>query len=406
MLKRLWIYLLVLVVTIYLGIAYLENFPTILLGVELMFSMLSLLYILFSSQGLRVAFSAPDVTITVGKQGTIRARIKNRSVLPVFYAELVLELTYFQSSEIFTLRLPFTVLPEKTQMMRLPITAHYSGTMRITPKYICVYDLLHLFSVRRRLKNKPSTVTVLPEFQRMVVLDRSSRFSMPVIEERMSEDDDTEKNIQQFYKDRIGDDPSEVFQVRSYHIGDRLSRVDWKLSAKSGSLMVKDYSFPIIDRTVILVDMHCEDQMAYHQRLHTAVALCISALEINCSITLAWYDSSSQTVVQRHLEKSEDLFESIGMLAAASYCQRTRLEDVADRLSLPCQLEQIIYITGKVSGEELTDMESLRQTKRIWVYSIVKEEMRTEQLSEKLVYYVLPTGDLAKALSQLRLELY
>lgn len=406
MLKRLWIYLLVLVVTTYLGIAYLETFPTVFLGVEFMFALLSLLYAVLSSWGLRAVFSAPDDTITVGRQGEIRAYVKNRSVLPVFYAELVVELTYFQSSEVFTLRLPFTALPGKMQRMRLPITVRYSGTMRITPKYICVYDFLHLFSVRKRLKSKPAAVTVLPEFQQLFVMDRSSRFSMPVIEERMTEEDDARKSIQQFYKDRVGDDPAEVYQVRDYHIGDKLSRVDWKLSAKSGTLMVKDYSFPIIDRTVIMVDMHCENQMTYHQRIHTAVALCISALEVNCSITLAWYDMRSQMVLQRHLEKDEDLFESIGMLTAAAYCENILPAEMMGRLSLPCRLEQLIYITGAVSEDVMVEMERLEQTKRIWIYSIVKEEMRTERLSEKMTCYMLPGSSLKKALAQLRVELY
>lgn len=406
MLKRLCIYLLVLIITTYLGIAYLETFPTVLLGVEYMFALLSLIYVFLSSWGLRAAFSAPSDTITVGRQGEIRAYVKNRSVLPVFYAELVVELTYFQSSEVFTLRLPFTALPGKMQRMYLPITVRYSGTMRITPKYICVYDFLHLFSMRKKLKSKSATVTVLPEFQQLFIMDRSSRFSMPVIEERVTEDDDARKNIQQFYKDRVGDDPAEVYQVRDYHIGDKLSRVDWKLSAKSGSLMVKDYSFPIVDRTVIMVDMHCENQMAYHQRIHTAVALCISALEMNCSITLAWYDMRSQMVLQRHLEKDEDLFESIGMLTAATYCQNILPAEMMGRLSLPCQLEQLIYITGAVSEDVLVEMECLEQTKRIWIYSIAKEEMRTEQLSEKLTCYMLPRGSLEKALAQLRVELY
>lgn len=406
MLKRLWIYLIVLVVTIYLGIAYLETFPTILLGVELVFALLSLMYVILSSWGLRVAFAALNDTITVGKQSALRARIKNKSILPVFYAELVIELNYFQSNETLTLRLPFTVLPGKVQMMRLPITVRYSGTMRVVPKYVCVYDFLHLFSVKRKIKSKPASVTILPEFQRIFVLDRSSRFSMPVIEERSSEDDDARKTIQQFYKDRVGDDPSEVFQVRDYRIGDRLSRVDWKLSAKSGSLMVKDYSFPIIDRTAIVVDMHCKDQMAYHQRIHTTVALCISILEVNCSITLAWYDVRSQMVLQRHLEKDEDLFESIGMLTAASYCQEISPIEVMEQLSLSCQLEQLVYITGAVSTDEMVELEGLEQTKRTWIYSIEKKDMRTEQLSEKLFYNVLPMDSLERALAQLRLELY
>ncbi len=405
MLKRLWILLLILVVTVYMGVAYLESFPTILVGIELMFALLSLFYVLLSAWGLRVAFASPKDTITVGKKGELRARIKNRLVFPVFYGEIMIELTYFQSSERLKLRLPFTSLPGRVSLMHLPITVRYAGTLRIEPRYIYVYDFLHLFSVKRRLKSKAASMTVLPEFQQIFVRDRSSRFFMPLAEDKRTEDD-ARNNIQRFYRDRVGDDPSEVFQVRDYRIGDRLSRVDWKLTAKSQKLMVKDYSFPIIDRTVILVDMHCDNQMSYHQRVHTAVALCISILEANCSMTLAWYDVHRQMVVQRHLEKDEDLFESIGMLTAAAYCRKILPSEIISQLSLACQIEQLLYITGSVDENEMAQLESLEQVKRTRIYSIENRDMHTEQLSESLYYHVLPVKGLQEALGQLHLELY
>lgn len=406
MLKQWCICLLVLVITAYFGIAYLETFPTILLGVELMFVLLSFMYGLLSSAGLRIAFAAPPDTLTVGKKGILQARIKNKYICPVFYGELVVKMTYFQSNEVFTLRLPFTCLPGKTELMRLPVTAHYAGTLRIEPRYMQVYDFLHLFRVRRKLRSRPATVTVLPEFQQLLVFDRSSAFYVPVAAEKLCEEDDSARAIQQFYKDRVGDDPSEVFQVRSYRIGDKLSRVNWKLSAKSGNLVVKDYSYPIIDRTVLLVDLHCENQLAFHQRIHTAVALCISVLELNCSMTLAWYDRQSQSVVQRHLEKDEDLFESIGMLTAASYCTKIAPSILMKRLELSCQLEQMLYITGTISQHELEEMEYLEEVKRIWVYSTGTDNASTRQLSQKVTCHALSRESLENSLAQLSLELY
>jgi hypothetical protein len=371
-----------------------------------MFALLSLLYVLLSAWGLRVAFAAPADTITVGKKGLLRARIKNKSVLPVFYAEILVEMAYYQSSEVLKLRLPFSAIPGKTELLRLPVTVRYAGTLRVVPRYIVVYDFLHVFCIRKKIKCKPTIITVLPEFQQMFVEDHSSRFNMPLVEERTSTDGDDKNRIQQFYKDRVGDDPSEVFQMREYHIGDKLSRVDWKISAKAGNLMVKDYSFPIIDRTVIFVDMHCRGQLEFHQRIHTAVALCVSVLEIHCSMTLAWYDETSQMVLQRHLEQDEDLFESIGMLVMATYCRELSPAETLLQLSLSCQVEQLIYITGAVREEDFESLERLERAKRIWIYSIEKKEMSTKRLSEKLRCDVLPQDHLEEALAQIQVELY
>ena len=52
-----------------------------------------------------------------------------------------------------------------------------------------------------------------------------------------------------------GGDPTELFGLREYRLGDRLNRVDWKLSQKTGGLMVKESSLPVTDRVLLLVDL-------------------------------------------------------------------------------------------------------------------------------------------------------
>jgi hypothetical protein len=136
------------------------------------------------------------------------------------------------------------------------------------------------------------------------------------------------------------------------------------------------------------------------------VALCVSVLEAHCSVTLAWYDEKSQMVLQRHLEQDEDLFESIGMLVMAAYCEGLSPSETLYQLNLSCQVEQLIYITGAVREEDCESLERLECAKRIWIYSIEKKEMSTTQLSEKLRCDVLPEEDLEQSLARIRVELY
>ena len=53
-----------------------------------------------------------------------------------------------------------------------------------------------------------------------------------------------------------GDDPSELFGLREYREGDRLSRVHWKLSQKTGQTLVKELSLPISDHLFFLLDLN------------------------------------------------------------------------------------------------------------------------------------------------------
>jgi hypothetical protein len=111
-------------------------------------------------------------------------------------------------------------------------------------------------------------------------------------------------------------------------------------------------------------------------------------------------------VLQRHLEQDEDLFESIGMLVMATYCRELSPAETLLQLSLSCQVEQLIYITGAVREEDFESLERLERAKRIWIYSIEKKEMSTKRLSEKLRCDVLPQDHLEEALAQIQVELY
>ena len=53
-----------------------------------------------------------------------------------------------------------------------------------------------------------------------------------------------------------GDDPSELFGLREYREGDRLSRIHWKLSQKADQTLVKELSLPISDHLFFLLDLN------------------------------------------------------------------------------------------------------------------------------------------------------
>ena len=56
-----------------------------------------------------------------------------------------------------------------------------------------------------------------------------------------------------------GDDVSEITQIREYEPGDRLQNIHWKLSSKSESFLVKDYSMPVNHEITLLLDFRRTD---------------------------------------------------------------------------------------------------------------------------------------------------
>lgn len=55
---------------------------------------------------------------------------------------------------------------------------------------------------------------------------------------------------------RSGDDPSELFSLRDFREGDRISRIHWKLSEKTGDTIVKEFGQPVADHTFFLVELN------------------------------------------------------------------------------------------------------------------------------------------------------
>ena len=406
MYKRWFIYIAILIITALISVAYLESSPTVILSTELMILILSFLYGLFSLPGIVVTPVLSDETRTVGEKCELKARIKNRSVLPALYGEMVVELSYKQSSEVITLKLPFTSMPGRPQEMRYSFKGDYSGSLSIAYKCIYVYDILRLFRFKKRINAGKMTVSYVPELQKLVISDKSSRFLMPVTYEQGFDETDAESHIQQFYKDRVGDDPSEVFDTRGYRVGDSLSKVNWKLSARAGSLMVKDYSFPIIEKTVILVDLNCESQQDFHQRVHVGMAICFSLLESDMCAALAWADAKIGACQMRRFEKDEDLFICMGELINTDVSGPVSLLELLGGMKFASQMEQLIYITSNVNDEELSQLNMIEQSKRVYIFDIGDEDLSQTGLSEKLFLFTLPKDGLEDALGQILLEVY
>ncbi len=406
MYKRWLIYIAVLIITALLSVAYLESAPTVLLCVECMLLILSFLYGLLSLPGVVVTPVLGDETRTVGEKCELVARIKNRSILPVFYGEMEVELSYRQSDEVITLKIPFASMPGRPQEMSYSFKGDYSGSLYIAYKYVYVYDFLRLFRFKSRIKAKGMTVSFMPEFQRLVISDKSSRFMTPVTFDQGFDETDPESHVQQFYKDRVGDDPSEVFDTRGYRVGDSLSRVNWKLSARAGELMVKDYSFPIIEKTVILVDLNCHDQRDFHERVHTAMAICFSLLESDMCAALAWGDTKAGICQMRRFEKDEDLFVCMGELINADLSGPVSPLELLGGMHLTSQMEQLIYITSGTDDEELNSLDMIEQSRRVYIFNIGDEELSQTKLTDKIYLFNLPEEGLEDALGQTLLEVY
>lgn len=170
----------------------------------------------------------------------LNVQVTNKSIIPV--ANIVLLFEYFNSLDGKIQKMTITVpaSPKSTTDLSFSIISQYCGIVTVKLFDTKIYDNLKLFSLRKRHQQECS-VLVIPKYHDIAMTIEN------VSTETMESDT--------FSKTKSGDDCSEVFDIREYHEGDKLNKIHWKLSSKTGQTYVKEYSLPISNAVVILPEM-------------------------------------------------------------------------------------------------------------------------------------------------------
>ena len=125
----------------------------------------------------------------------------------------------------------------------------------------------------------------------------------------------------EYEKERSGDDPSEIFQIREFRPGDRMQQIHWKSSARSGELMTKEYSMPCGCKVLLLLELSQKEGGAKRADhfFELAASLCFSMLEAECPHFVAWYDEKEGQIRRHAVKKEQDLYEMLDLLMRDSF---------------------------------------------------------------------------------------
>ena len=124
---------------------------------------------------------------------------------------------------------------------REDLTADHCGGIQVTPEAVRVFDYLGLFSFPVRCREK------------YIVLVRPQ--AMPVKLEQ-----EVRRHIACSWTPKPGGGYAENHELRSYRPGDSLNQVHWKLSAKTGSLVIREPMEP--RQGLVLLTMNLRGTLA------------------------------------------------------------------------------------------------------------------------------------------------
>lgn len=310
--KRFITYLIVIAATIYTAVLYGSTSFLMLFYVELALPVFLLLTLIPTVRRMRISMEMPIPVVEQGQKTPVLLHITTGG-FPLGGKAAVLikgKLPMGQKTEKTWFYTPLAGR-KKTAKIKAEYQARSVGNIRMEIGKVWCYDFLGLVALplpaRYWKALEPETLLVLPRISEVpVMISRPSR--------------DFAGESEEHSKERGGDDPSEVFQIRDYQPGDKLRSIHWKLSAKTEEMMVREQSLPLGCPVDLYLDMyqpsvhHRKDETKRDSYLQIAASISHSMVVEGCRHHVIWFDVSTGDIRRYRIENEENIYEMLFQL--------------------------------------------------------------------------------------------
>jgi hypothetical protein len=230
-----------------------------------------------------------------GEEVTVEFRVKNPSAIPVrTKMDFVIrnELTGEVTREVFVI-----AAGKRDGVLIQSVSFAHPGKIVLRIERTGVYDPLGIVCLKTKRENRESAgLLIMPDVVSPVRVGGDGGVSH-----------DTENDGRmQVVK---GDDPSELFDIREYQQGDRVTRIHWKLSERTGRLMVKEFGRVLAGDALIMLDLNCTGRGGAGEAdaILTALAsVSASLVEADIAHDIEWYGARRNSLNRDHIERAAD----------------------------------------------------------------------------------------------------
>ena len=306
----------VIVATLIVAVFWQNDLVRTLLGMELILIPVLLGLSIYLGRHLEAALVIPDRYVQKEQEFEVDVRLYNHSYLPAGTVPVSLSCKSRFSSLKETYTENAFVTPNAGSKLCFYMKTGYCGKLYFDIKNVKVMDYLRIFGCDCDADSKSMAVFVLPRIHSLdmtTVLGAGEAFDGSI-----------------YSKVKKGDDPSEVFDIRQYRQGDQFHSFHWKLTAKTGDYMVREYSLPMNETAFIYVDLSCEDKtadMRAKMDCFLEVLASVSWSMTNSSMRhyVIWWDASKHCVMDQLIESEEDTYSMLEQV-----CESGVYEDFVD----------------------------------------------------------------------------
>lgn len=333
--KRKTMYLLFLLVFGYLALLY-NREPLRYLFLFFLLAPMCLQLWLFAVVRKTEIYSAlPDGFFKRGEELEASLKLINRSRFPILCVRSTIRIQDVRRRRGTRVCIETFADGRSTHEERYAETALHCGCFVWSVTEIRMYDYFHLFC-RKKKQSQNQEVQILPRIF-FINLDVSG---IPAY---------TESESSEYEEQRRGEDDSEVFQIREYQDGDTMHRIHWKMTAREGKWMVKEYGYVPGAHLLLILDFSVPpggetmQEEAMDAFLELACSLSFSLLELGCMHQIAWYDGEEQ--IRRVFVRTEtDFYECLHMLLRTVFDEKRIDWKEAYERTYPGQCPESVFV--------------------------------------------------------------
>lgn len=281
--------------------------------------------------------------INIGKN-CIQIIVENKGIFPANHIENVIrcENIVFGTSDRKSIHI--SVPAKSIEEFILPISSRYCGRIDLFVEKCCVYDWFDL-TYRTVKVHKEGCYYSYPK-EKFQPLEK--------INDGISEGEEIT------YKHVVGNDVSEILQIREYRQGDSIKNIHWKLSAKSSKILIKELDCPNDNSILVLFDYAKKEERDTNNNILTAVSnISNQLMKERKGHTVYRMDTSEEHVVDRIVEEPEefDIMQQELLETEAKTIGRKVAEYIMDT-NIFKQYAKIIYVKAK-NDEDYSGIEEL-----------------------------------------------
>ena len=348
------LYLILVIVLLFFMVLYVSYLPLMLLTIALALPVVLFIMLIIIKKNISIEANTQNITGNKNQQIPFEIVVSNNSFLPV--SNLELSLSYYNNlnKTLEKNKILASVDAFSIQKVNCNILSKHCGNITIHVNKIKIYDYIKLLSIKKKI-NISFEASVLPNIYDLEI-------------QQNDVDDETLADSQSFSKVKIGDDTSEIFDIREYVKGDNLKRIHWNLSSKLQELMIKDYSLELNLYQIIFLELYSEEKSV--DNLECLVELTISLskglLDNRFYHYIAWYSGCNDEFHKVIITSEEELYIAINLiLDSMNYNDRTYTIEFENSLNDDKQYLHIFYVTSKLFDENILELNKLNSKKTV-----------------------------------------